>query len=116
MTELKPATALPWRVSPAHQAQVQQSSGIARVTDCYHGQQDAAYIVTAANAYPRLMAENEALREALKASLARIEGDFDNPSLMAFGPLTTSTIDDVRCIANIALFSRLTVARIGEAK
>lgn len=58
----KPATPLPWRVSPAHAAQVQQESGVCRVADCFHA--DTAYIVHAANAYPELVA---ALRESIQA-------------------------------------------------
>lgn len=39
-------------------------------------------------------------KHALRAIVARIKGEFDNPELMLFGPLSTDTVKD---ILNIAL-------------
>ena len=66
MTELKPATPLPWETigEPIADAIIghKQTTPMA-----YIGHpENAAYIVTAANAYPRLMAERRELVEALR--------------------------------------------------
>lgn len=36
--------------------------------------------------------------QKIEAALARIRGEYDNPALMAFGPLSTSEFDDVEAI------------------
>jgi len=41
--------------------------------------------------------------EALEAIVARYNGEWDNPSLMKFGPLSTDTADDMFHIAKDAL-------------
>ena len=60
-------------------------------------------------AYPAAHAEivrrwntHEAMKEALRAIQARIVGEFDNPALVAFGPLTSPDLD-IYAIAGAAL-------------
>lgn len=55
----------------------------------------AEKITRAVNEYDELVA-------ALQAIRARLEGEFDHPALMAYGPLTTVT-GDIGTIANAAL-------------
>lgn len=43
--------------------------------------------------------EAEAAKAAVRAIIARIKGVWDQPDLKAFGPLSTSTLDDVLAIA-----------------
>lgn len=50
----------------------------------------------------RLRAMNALLLAALQAIMARLEGEFDNPALMAIGPLTT-TDADIGTIASAAI-------------
>ena len=55
-TKHTPATPLPWRVSPARPAEVQQQSGTYSIGLMgMDGAANAAYIAHAANAYPRLV-------------------------------------------------------------
>lgn len=42
--------------------------------------------------------------KALKAIIARIDGEWDNSSLLSFGYLTANTIDDVKYIAINTLY------------
>lgn len=44
-----------------------------------------------------------AMRSALRAILARIDGDWTQPDLWAFGPLCDDTFADVRSLAHAAL-------------
>ena len=60
-------------------------------------------------AYPAAHAEivrrwntHEAMKEALRAIQARIVGEFDNPALVAFGPLTSPDLD-IYAIAGAAI-------------
>ena len=50
----------------------------------------------------QLIAAAPELLEALKAIRARLGGEFDNPSLVAFGPLMT-TEADIEAIAEAAI-------------
>ena len=73
---MKPATALPWHVGLRQAEQIIYDGkgwAVANAT-VYHGKADgaetranAAYIVHACNAYPRLMAERAELIAALRA-------------------------------------------------
>ena len=47
-------------------------------------------------AYPRTLPTYA--ETAIKTALARINGVFDDPGLIAFGPLSTDTLADVRAI------------------
>ena len=52
----RPATALPWRASPARPAEVQQVSGVYTIGLMgMDGAANATYIAHAANAYPKLV-------------------------------------------------------------
>lgn len=51
----------------------------------------------------RLISTVSDLLEALQAIKARVAGEFDDPSLMSFGPLTANAVEDVERIAVIAL-------------
>lgn len=50
----------------------------------------------------QLLAENERLRSALRAIIARVTGTFDDPDLLPYGPLMSTTVD-VPHIARTAL-------------
>ena len=52
--------------------------------------------------YERLLADNARLRAALRAIVARASGDFDQPDLVAYGPLAMSEWD-MMMIARAAL-------------
>ncbi len=54
---MKPGTALPWYTgsSGTHQGLVISEVTAENVAVTYHGQQDAAYIVQACNAYPEML-------------------------------------------------------------
>jgi hypothetical protein len=47
--------------------------------------------------------QNQILRTALEAIVARVTGDFDNTALEEFGPLSTWAADDILAIARAAL-------------
>ena len=66
-----------------------------------HTDRILAYSRAAANA--RLWAAAPDLVRALEAIKARIAGEFDNPSLEAFGPLSADTIADINSFASAAL-------------
>jgi hypothetical protein len=66
---------------------------------------NAAFIVRACNSHAILMA-------ALEAIVARIDGDWDKPELMAVGALSIDTEADCSLIARRALFQ----AKSGGAK
>lgn len=70
---IKPATPLPWKDANADGEFITGDGVlIARfLRGSFHDrEQDAAYIVAACNAYPRLLAERERLVEALREILA----------------------------------------------
>jgi hypothetical protein len=46
-----------------------------------------------------LIAASPELLEACKAIVARINGEWDNPSLLKFGPCSENLIEDVLCLA-----------------
>ncbi len=56
---------------------------------------------------------------ALRVITARINGEFDNPEALAwcemYGPWSTSTLDDVACIAALSLQGGATVDRVRYA-
>ena len=41
--------------------------------------------------------------QAIRAIVARFDGDFDNPELLAYGPLQTNILSDVEEIAACAM-------------
>lgn len=49
------------------------------------------------------MTKEKMLLEALTAIKARIQGEYDNPALLAYGALTCDSADDVLTIADTAL-------------
>lgn len=57
---------------------------------------NADFIVRAVNSY-------EAMREALEAIMARIKGEYDNPSLLKQGELHTHVTQDIYRFAKVAL-------------
>ena len=77
MNAPKPATLLPWRVSPIAPRSIQQESGIWSVAECtIDGDRNAPYIVAACNAYPQLVADRARLVEALRSALSAAKGDW----------------------------------------
>jgi hypothetical protein len=53
---------------------------------------------------PETMGYHEAvMHEALTAIVARLKGEYDNPAIEAFGPLSESTRDDILRLAQEAL-------------
>lgn len=56
-----------------------------------------------ARANAHVIAAAPELLSALEAIAARIVGDWDNPALVAFGPLTSNTSDDTLTIARAAI-------------
>jgi hypothetical protein len=57
---------------------------------------NAQLIITAVNSYDDML-------EALKAIKARLNGEFDHPSLVAYGPLSDSETDDILGYAEEAI-------------
>lgn len=51
----------------------------------------------------RLIAAAPAMLAALEAIIARIDGEYDNPALVAFGPLSIDTETDCKDIAVAAI-------------
>lgn len=47
--------------------------------------------------------EAEAAKAAIRAIVARINGEFDQSDLVEFGPLSTDTLADVLAIAQAAM-------------
>ena len=73
---IQPATPLPWIVNM--RKHIISADGFKDVATTADGKvqvaiDDAAYIVEAANAYPRLLAENARLREALQATQEHLD-------------------------------------------
>lgn len=64
--------------------------------DAKNGDANAAFIERACNSH-------EALLVALEAVQARVDGDWDNPALVAIGPQLASMSADVRFIVEAAL-------------
>ena len=87
MTATKPATPLPWITDHSTVIYSTERGPHRGAVAEYGYQQDAAYIVTACNAYPRLLAEREELVQALReacSQLAAVSGlvnSYPRPSL-----------------------------------
>lgn len=88
---MKPATALPWYTSGTgtHQGLVISEVTAENVAVTYNGQQDAAYIAHACNAYPELLRQVQELREAGEGLLKHV-ASLDRPYVGAIGKMHTA--------------------------
>lgn len=68
-----------------------------------HGKSEVAAVHSSNSADARLIAAAPELLAALRAIIARYEGDFDSTELMAFGPLSNQKSLDMRDIALTAI-------------
>jgi hypothetical protein len=70
------------------------------------GENYAGLVLSALSASARLTAENARLRSALSAIVARVNGEWDHPALVAYGPLQTDSAADCYAIAEAALSAK----------
>ena len=103
----------PWTLGPVEPAEISKGhwithgsyKGVIGILGGSPSEANAALIAAApetAAERDRLRQVNEAMLEALRAIQARIVGEFDNPALVAFGPLTSPDLD-IYAIAGAAL-------------
>lgn len=98
------ATARPWELDGFNDSGVWRVKSGKRIVAYLYPQMpksddeinaDAALIVRAVNAY-------DLTKSVLKAIQARIDGVWDNPELVSFGPLSTDTLQDVKELVEVA--------------